>query len=296
MRPPQMKVPSFAPTLALARARWEPGIQVPHPIHTVSTREPSTALAGVRTKLFVTISLPLWFATACAPAPLRTSPAPPCDCDPPCSEPPPDPETVRLQNAITAATDSHQEQRGCFWHKLDDGKNPDPKVVERDVENLAASSDAPYICSDLCAGSTSCGDARFWQVVRYGLAAVTPLVEQLDNATLTEMTVPLTGGNCAVADVALYALDEIIRIPRYEILGLTMDPECGECAWWHFVRESQDNRRRVKEAVGEWLAAHEGSLQWRPDDDFAWIDCQENCQHPAGGYYVVRGSEPENAQ
>lgn len=176
----------------------------------------------------------------------------------------------------------------CFW---DVPRSRDDAEVVASVDRLSAVTDLPYICSDLCRGGPGCGDALFWKVVRDGKLAIPYLVDQLDDATSTGVSVPNFGGKYAVGDVALTALEIIVDVPHEALVGVTQSADCGECAWWKFVRASRENRELLERSVRRFLSEHEERLAWGRPAHIPWLDCVENCEHPAGGSFSVAPSE-----
>ena len=88
------------------------------------------------------------------------------------------------------------------------------------VDSLRFVTDMPYICD----GGEGCGDRLFWTVVKQQKSVVPLLIDRLNDTTETAVYVPNFGGLYTVADVAYYALEEIIHgIPTFKLLGVKFD-------------------------------------------------------------------------
>ena len=111
------------------------------------------------------------------------------------------------------------------------------------------------------------GSPEFHVIVREGLAIVPELADLLDNPTLTENRVPLTGGHYAVGDVAMAAISDIVRVPWLEFITTREDPRIatqGFGVYWNYVRESAENRSTLKAKFLKWFEENEKRLTWRP--------------------------------
>lgn len=113
---------------------------------------------------------------------------------------PPPPSSVR----DTTSAQPKSEASHCFWSSFE----RNGESAERLAQRLASIDDAPYICSDLCAGGPGCGDVEFWRVVRRGTES---LVALLDDGAATAVSIPNYDGRYAVGDVALLALAEVVH-------------------------------------------------------------------------------------
>jgi len=204
---------------------------------------------------------------------------------------PPAPVAAVSSNAVAPDSDREQDRRSdrCFW---DDGYFAPAITADKAREHvmrLSSVSDMPSSCADMCSGGTGCGSAAFWQVVRDGMTSVPYLLEALDDLTPTEAKAPHDAGIYTKADVALFALAEIIRgIPLNNLIGLRPSKDCVDCAYWQFVRKTPENRKRLKQELSRWIDLKNSRFVWQIDAPYTSHGCVYHCTHPANGYFRRR--------
>lgn len=177
--------------------------------------------------------------------------------------------------------------------------NAQSDFIKTTIDNLRFVKDMPYICEIVWSKNipstkntfiydTGCGDKIFWDVVRLKDKAIPYLIAKLNDSTEVEASVPNTGGQYAVGDVAYVALEEIIKgIPTYELLAVKFDEHgCGECAYYNHLRKSIHNREKFKKAVSKWFDKNKLNLVWIVSNEFSTCDCSG--KHPNGGHYEIK--------
>lgn len=134
------------------------------------------------------------------------------------------------------------------------------------VDSLAYVTDMPYICESELPYAIGCGSKIFWEVVQKKEAIIPFLIDKLTDTTTTEAYVPNLGGKYAVADVAYFALNEIIDgIPTFDLLGVAFDAQgCGFCSYWNYLREDMEHRKGFQSSVKEWYNTNKPNLIWVP--------------------------------
>jgi hypothetical protein len=131
------------------------------------------------------------------------------------------------------------------------------------VDSLRYVTDMPYICESDPYG-IGCGSKIFWRVVQQKDKIIPALIAHLADTTSGEAYVPNFGGKYAIADIAYFALGEIIvGIPTFELLGVTFDSQgCGFCAYWKHLRADIKNRKRFQKEVRNWYRKNRSNLIW----------------------------------
>ena len=158
------------------------------------------------------------------------------------------------------------------------------------VDSLKFITDMPYICRDTVISERShgCGDKYFWQVVKQKQEIIPFLLDKLADTTQVNVFVPNFGGYYAVADLAYYALNEIIKgIPTFELLGIKFDEEgCGYCSYWNHLRKDIKNRKEFQASVRNWYSTNKLNLVWVTSNEFLTCDCRG--RHPNRGHFELK--------
>lgn len=168
------------------------------------------------------------------------------------------------------------------------------------VDSLRFVSEMPYMCEvirkneallkkESLSFDVGCGDQLLWKVVLGKQEVIPFLLKKLDDTTLTQATVPFFGGNYTVADIAYVALEEIIKgKPIFELLTTKFDSEgCGYCAYWNYLRNDINNRKKFKHAVTTWYETNKNKLVWVKSDQF--LTCEiVGAKHPNGGHFELQ--------
>jgi len=166
------------------------------------------------------------------------------------------------------------------------GCTQEKNIIRNKVNNLRYVKEMPYI-------PELSGDSIYWSVVKEKLKVVPYLIEELDDTTETEATVPNFGGNYTVADIAFEAITEIIHgIPTKEFVeGPNELEKDGFWEYWNYTRSSYENRIKFKMRVEEWYKSNKNNLEWfeytrefRSAPDWKY----ETNKHPIGGYYKLK--------
>lgn len=159
--------------------------------------------------------------------------------------------------------------------------------LQDEVDKLNKITDMPYICRDTI-DTDGCGDAIFWQVVKYKLDIIPNLINKLNDTTKTSASVPFMGGQWTVADIAFSAIQEIIKdIPTFDLLGVQYNPNgFGYNVYWYHLRADFNNRQEFKEKVTIWYKDNKNKLVWVVSDMTLTCDC--SFKHPNGGHYELK--------
>jgi hypothetical protein len=166
--------------------------------------------------------------------------------------------------------------------------------VIKQIDSLKFVKEMPYICPGGIQDnkiSSGCGDDIYWNVVTLNQNAIELLIDKLDDTTTTEAFIPMYSNYFKVADIALWALEEIIRdIPKYKLMGVKEDKsgeyETYEKPYWKFVNQGFKNRQKFKAAVKDWYHKNKSDLVWVKSNYFSSCDC--GGKHPNGGHYKLK--------
>ncbi len=150
-------------------------------------------------------------------------------------------------------------------------------VSMKNINQLRNIKSVPYV--------ENCNDTIFWNLVKQK-DNIPALIEKLtDETILKNVYVPNFGGEYTVADVSLIILQEKIKdIPILEIIGRKYDENCGYCVYWNFVRESKNNRVKLKNNFKEWFELNKSKLIWVESDYSLTGDCKSQVK----GHYEIK--------
>lgn len=150
-------------------------------------------------------------------------------------------------------------------------------------------TDVPYI-------PELSGDSLFWVIVMQGLDVVPSLIEELDDTTITSITIPNFGGFYTIADISFSILGKIIhKLPILDIIRTNKEYPLDEgLTYWSFVKYNYKNRIYLKQELNEWFIRNKEKLIWIPD--FREYKAVPNWkfptkQYPSKGYYKLANDE-----
>lgn len=155
---------------------------------------------------------------------------------------------------------------------------------------LSTIADLPYICgkepgqADL--EKPGCGDKAYWALVLMKDSIIVDLLDLIDDSASIPAQVPNFGGHYAIGDAAIMVLKEIVRpFEPIRILGIKLDPMCGYCSYWNYVRKSRANRAVLESKAKKWYARKKIWMKWVEDPSFATCDCKGG--HPNKGHFRI---------
>jgi hypothetical protein len=149
------------------------------------------------------------------------------------------------------------------------------------INSLKFVKEMPEICE-----KGICGDNLYWQAVIIGKYNIELLIDKLDDSTLTTANISVLGVNFTVADIAFYALSEIIHnLPKFELLGIPYD-KINPFAYWEYLKEDFSHRQKFKEAVRTWYHNIQDNLLWVDSHNFKSCACIG--EHPNGGHFELK--------
>ena len=111
------------------------------------------------------------------------------------------------------------------------------------VDNIEYVQSVPYI--------ENCNDRILWEIVDEGIYIIPFLIDKIsDDTPLKDVYVPIVGGEYAVGDVALIALQEIVaNVPVNDLLE-TSDKDMFP--YWNKIREGKNVRVKFQQALKDW--------------------------------------------
>lgn len=132
------------------------------------------------------------------------------------------------------------------------------------------------------------GDPVYWDIVRSGKPTIKFLIQIVDDSSDTSIDVPLFGGTYTVGDIAVHALLDIVHdLPVLELVNdLRKAQNVQACknngfgCYWNFVRDNNENRKQLQQAIKNWLRKNEKRLVWK-----------EKEEHPAGGWWILEQTQ-----
>jgi hypothetical protein len=158
-------------------------------------------------------------------------------------------------------------------------------IIKQRVDSLQYVQNMPYLCGG--GYISGCASQIYWDVIVLKEAAIPYLIDKLDDSTTTYASVSLLGIYYTTADVAYWALQEIIHgIPTLQLMGLKTDAtSCNFCMYWDYLRKDYRNRLKFRKAVHRWYKKNKQNMVWVVSNKFENCDC--GTKHPNGGHYEV---------
>lgn len=162
-------------------------------------------------------------------------------------------------------------------------------AIKQRVDSLQYVQNMPYLCGG--GYINGCASQVYWDVIILKDTAIPYLIDKLNDSTTTYASVSLFGIYYTTADIAYWALQEIIHgIPTLQLMGLKPDAtSCNFCAYWDHLRKDYRNRIRFQKAVRKWYKKNKQHMIWVVSNKFENCDC--GSKHPNGGHYEVKKAD-----